>query len=463
MEQGNCLDSTPVSARQEAHGANDEPALDAAVTALLTRLEDSTHAPQVDVADLASACLDQVKRLDDWDANPGSLTEEEGGAEMDRWRALFERAIDTPSANLRDLAGKAHLMLDDLNRFHPLEENNTDDCRLMRVILAEAMAFGDLAEVRSVGAVRPRDRAEAAPILAMTMEGRRLMGISGAPQGESPDLGKPVDAATPAPDAARALAARVIAYFGDKPIPEFLNADIEVRDMARALLDGVPDAGAEVRADPIFAVINSTYDLTWARNRALNMELPPETEDPTPEQNAATDAFFEYVNDVLLKTVPTTAAGCTALERYAVEFRADYGFNIDEDASNEQHVRILDLIGRSPLLDGLPPARPAVPDFSGMSANDLMRTYNAFKMANDIFGLTGWTTSKCGNGDDLLNAEADRLSFFQGYLADELKRRELLAWPDTTYRFETIIDRAITCGDFDEAARFAAEAAAKGL
>jgi hypothetical protein len=35
---------------------------------------------------------------------------------------------------------------------------------------------------------------------------------------------------------ALALARRVVKYFGDEEIPAFLNCDIEVRDMARALI-----------------------------------------------------------------------------------------------------------------------------------------------------------------------------------------------------------------------------------
>ena len=191
MEQGNCLDSTLMSARHEARdGSPVEPALDAAVTSLLqvpsqemAPVEAGTGAtqsvskehPQADVADLAGACIEQVKRLDAWDAEPGSLTEDEGAAEMERWNALFRRMIDTPSTDLRDLAGKAHLMVADLNRFHPLKHDSSDDARLMRVILAEAMAFGGLGETRPGGSrVRPGDAATD-PILPMIKEGRRLL------------------------------------------------------------------------------------------------------------------------------------------------------------------------------------------------------------------------------------------------------------------------------------------------
>ncbi len=175
MEQGNCLDSTLMSARQEVDvRSGDEPALDAAITGLLqaptggTASEPvSTALPQAGLLDLADACIEQVARLDHWDANPGSLTEAQGDAEMERWEAVFRRAIETPSAGLRDLAGKAHLMLADLERFHPLKEVSTDDACLMRVILAETMRFGGLATQTSNANVALRT---ARPIKAETIE-----------------------------------------------------------------------------------------------------------------------------------------------------------------------------------------------------------------------------------------------------------------------------------------------------
>ncbi|MCJ2033792.1 hypothetical protein [Methylobacterium sp. J-068] len=175
MEQGNCLDSTRMSAAQEVDTrADHEPALDAAITGLLqapTRAIASERGaaaqPRSEMTDLADVCIEQVARLDHWDANTGSLTEEEGEAEMDRWNAVFRRAIETPSAGLRDLAGKAHLMLADLDRFHPLKEEPTDDARLMRVILGEALIFG--------GLVGPVSTPQGDPIQSVIKEARRLL------------------------------------------------------------------------------------------------------------------------------------------------------------------------------------------------------------------------------------------------------------------------------------------------
>lgn len=215
-------------------------------------------------------------------------------------------------------------------------------------------------------------------------------------------------------------------------------------------------------ADPIFAAINMTRELTGARRRAANLPQPVGSIAPLPEQEAACNAFNTHVDDVLLKTVPTTAAGCTALARYAVEFLEAEGFVLDEQGS--EHVRILDLIARSPMLDGEPTGRSFAPEFSGMSDNALLRSYAALKMATEVLGLTTWTVQGENEGGRIVEAEFDRLSFVQGDIADELARRsEPQGWGEASRRFDVLIDRAVACGDYEEAARFAAEADAKGL
>ncbi|MCJ2036458.1 hypothetical protein [Methylobacterium sp. J-068] len=87
--------------------------------------------------------------------------------------------------------------------------------------------------------------------------------------------------------------------------------------------------------DPIFTAIDTTRYLTAARKRADLLPQPAGSTDVLPEQDEAADAFFAHVDGVLLKTVPTTAAGCAALARFAVEFLADEGFSLDEDQANE--------------------------------------------------------------------------------------------------------------------------------
>lgn len=224
-----------------------------------------------------------------------------------------------------------------------------------------------------------------------------------------------------------------------------------------------PVAATLPAADPILAAIAETRRLTAARAKASDLPQPAGSIDPLPEQDAATDAFFAHVDGVLLKTVPTTAAGCVALARFAGEFLEDEGFCLDENAGNDQHVRILDLIARSAMLHGAPLVPPLVPDFTGYTVADLRRTYDAFKLATDIMGLSGWAFDDISEGHRLLDAECDRLSFFQGYIADELKRRECPEKTEASWRIDTLIGRAVACGDYEEAACFASEADAKCL
>lgn len=145
------------------------------------------------------------------------------------------------------------------------------------------------------------------------------------------------------------LAARDTARPSLRERAAFLRASAS-RVIPRKPVDAAPAAPAPaLAADPILAAIAETRRLHIARIRALDVYLPAGETDPSPEQNAATNAFFAHVNSVLLKTVPTTAAGCAALARYAGEFLQDEGYALDEDEANEQHVRILDLIARSPM------------------------------------------------------------------------------------------------------------------
>ncbi|KQQ39138.1 hypothetical protein ASF58_22870 [Methylobacterium sp. Leaf125] len=193
------------------------------------------------------------------------------------------------------------------------------------------------------------------------------------------------------------------------------------------------------------------------------MPQPAGSIDPLPEQEAATTAFWTHVDGVLLKTVPTTAAGCAALARFAVEFLADEGWVLDEHEGNE-HTRILDLIARSPMLGSEHAGRPFAPDLSGLSDDALIRTYDAFKHASDFAGLTTWTLYDEAGGSRILNAEMDRLSFFQTDIADELARR---GTPGNSglaaRRADALIHRAVACGDYEEAARLASEADAKRI
>ena len=57
-------------------------------------------------------------------------------------------------------------------------------------------------------------------------------------------------------------------------------------------------------------------------------------------------AMWEHVRGVLLKTVPTTAAGCVALARFTREFTEDQGVPLEYESNDP----VLDLIARSPAL-----------------------------------------------------------------------------------------------------------------
>lgn len=244
----------------------------------------------------------------------------------------------------------------------------------------------------------------------------------------------------------------------EPPTLPFLAWQCVLRDLST--LTGSRPA---VAADPILAAIAETRRLTQARAIAGDLPQPEGSIDPLPEQNAATDAFFAHVDGVLLKTVPTTAAGCVALARFAAEFLADEGWVLDEQDGNE-HTRILDLIARSPMLGGEPTERPFAPDLAGLSFNTLIRTYEAFRHASDIAGLTTWALRDEADSHRLLDTEMDRLSFFQSDIADEIARRGL---SDTSMHagrwHDVLIHRAAACGNYDDAARIAAEAHAKGL
>ncbi|MCJ2079858.1 hypothetical protein [Methylobacterium sp. J-090] len=107
-------------------------------------------------------------------------------------------------------------------------------------------------------------------------------------------------------------------------------------------------ADADGEDDPILAAITETRRLFEIVRSASSLPQPVGMLVPLPQLKAATNAFWAYVDDVLLKTVPTTGAGCAALGRYAVEFLRTEGYVLDEEGN--EHVRILDLIARSPLL-----------------------------------------------------------------------------------------------------------------
>ena len=107
----------------------------------------------------------------------------------------------------------------------------------------------------------------------------------------------------------------------------------------------------ELQADPILAAIEETRRLCAEHNAACNTATPPGESDP-PEviarRSDACDDLYAHIDDVLLKTVPTTARGCAALARYVGEYVADQGVPLC--AATENNDPVFALIARSPLL-----------------------------------------------------------------------------------------------------------------
>jgi len=198
------------------------------------------------------------------------------------------------------------------------------------------------------------------------------------------------------------------------------SASRVIRRNAVEAAPAVPVATSLPAADTILAAIAETERLTQKRNLAALLPLPARDLGPLPAQTAAMEAQFAHIDGVLLKTASTTAAGCVALSCYALDFLASDGWALDEDDNNRPHVRVLDLIARSPMLFRKTEGRAFAPDFSGMSDNALIRTYEAFGHAFDLTGLTTWAISDETGGSRLLDAELDRLGFLQNDIAEEL-------------------------------------------
>ncbi|WP_041929466.1 hypothetical protein [Methylorubrum extorquens] len=95
--------------------------------------------------------------------------------------------------------------------------------------------------------------------------------------------------------------------------------------------------------DPIFAAIAEGERLRRISDEAYR--LPDMGLDPLPEKEVASEALYAHVNGVLLKTTPTTAAGCAALVRFAQAFRESEGISLCEG-----NAELVALIARSPAL-----------------------------------------------------------------------------------------------------------------
>ncbi|GJE29550.1 hypothetical protein [Methylobacterium organophilum] len=105
----------------------------------------------------------------------------------------------------------------------------------------------------------------------------------------------------------------------------------------------------ELRPDPIFAVIEEARRLVQVHDRLLAVSGDKAADDPSQRPtDEAHAALWAHIEDVLLTTVPLTAAGCQALARFAAEFARDQGAPLVAPPPTSEPV--LDLIARSPLL-----------------------------------------------------------------------------------------------------------------
>lgn len=116
--------------------------------------------------------------------------------------------------------------------------------------------------------------------------------------------------------------------------------------LARDLI-GASNKAIEPRADPIFALIEEARRLTAAHARLNSISAgQPDGHPSWQAEHEAHSAMWEHVRGVLLKTVPTTGAGCVALARFACEFTEDQGVPLEYESNDA----VLALITRSPAL-----------------------------------------------------------------------------------------------------------------
>ncbi|WP_411904186.1 hypothetical protein [Methylorubrum thiocyanatum] len=97
------------------------------------------------------------------------------------------------------------------------------------------------------------------------------------------------------------------------------------------------------RPDPIFAAIAEAERLRLISDAAYR--LPDTGLDPLPEKEEAAHALHDHIQNVLLQTVPATAAGCVALVRFAQVYQDDIGNSVCEG-----NLALVALIARSPAL-----------------------------------------------------------------------------------------------------------------
>ncbi|MCJ2102784.1 hypothetical protein [Methylobacterium sp. E-046] len=178
-----------------------------------------------------------------------------------------------------------------------------------------------------------------------------------------------------------------------KGLHETMRAKIEDGLRHHLRLDGIeaalflePAIPTDSLGDPALLAIRETERLQYAVDLASKVPQPPGTIDPLPEQKAAFDAFYAHIDTVLVRTVPTTAAGCAARARFMASYPRDRGFSLDEGDDGGQHLRILDNIARSPALKaGTQPSRTLTEITDVWRKIETFEPEGADDAANDAF------------------------------------------------------------------------------
>ena len=232
-----------------------------------------------------------------------------------------------------------------------------------------------------------------------------------------------------------------------------------------------------LETDPVLSAIEAVRGCLRVCKATQRFLQPPGRLDPLPEQEAAGAALHASL-DALAVTVPTTAAGCASLARFAVEFHAAEGFAIDEDERGQQHLRILDLIARSPALGGdmlvdRPSAAPPWAtygiaervDFAAVTLKELRTIHEkAAHLSTTAYAMASQgccrseDRSPFGNphnaAGELMHWIGDALTDVESAAADELTRRQPTSMDDRAIRLAAIAERIIFNGDDAETAAF---------
>jgi len=231
------------------------------------------------------------------------------------------------------------------------------------------------------------------------------------------------------------------------------------------------------QADPVLTAIEAVRGCLRVCKAAQRLPQPPGRLDPLPEQEAAGEALHASL-DVLAQTVPATAQGCAALARFAIEFHGREGFAVDENEHGQQHLRILDLIARSPALGtDMPVDQPsAAPvqatygiaervDFDTVTLEELRTIHEKMRHLSDV--AHAMASQGCCRSEDrspfgnphnaageLMHWIGDALTDVESAAADELTHRQPTSMDDRATRLAAIAERIIFNGNDEETAAF---------